>query len=178
VALSIPAVAAGQRLTASKVQQIIDGLVGLTTKVVKAGDQTVTNSTVLVNDADLLFAVAANAEYDWDALVIYQAPTGQDGKIAWTAPAGATCDWTSDGVDPAVSSGVVAARNFEPRILSDFALTGGIGAGTSMAIRPRGRLVTIGTAGTFRMQFAQSSSLAATSMIVKAASYLSIRRVA
>lgn len=179
MALSIPSVAAGQRLRASLVQSIIDGVVGLTGSVTKLADQSVTNSATLTNDSDLLFAVAASATYEWNGLIIYQATTAGDIKIAWTAPAGATLDWTSDGVDPAVAGGAtVATRNFEPRVLSDFAQSGGTGAGVSLVIRPQGRLVTSTTAGTFRMQFAQVTAAAATSAVVKAASYLSYRRTA
>jgi hypothetical protein len=179
VPLTFPTFSAGQRVPASYLQALSDDVAGLVPAVMKTADQTVTNNSTLQDDAELLLPVVANATYEMNALVIYSGTTAGDCKIAWTAPAGSALDWVSGGLDPAVgAAAVVGSRNFEIRALTDFAQSGGTGAGNKLAIVPSGTLYTGGSAGTFRMQFAQFVAAAATSAVVYARSKLSLRRIA
>lgn len=177
--LTFPTFAAGQRVPASYLQALSDDLAGLVPAVMKTLDQTVTNNATLQDDTELLLPVVANATYEMNALVIYSGTTAGDCKIAWTAPSGSALDWVSGGFDPgAGAAAVVGVRNFEIRTLADYAQTGATGAGNKLAIVPAGTLYTGGSAGTFRMQFAQVTAAPATSAVVYARSKLSLRRIA
>lgn len=147
------------------------------TSVIKSADETVTSSTTFQNDDHLLVSVLANSQYFVEFFLIYDAIQAADIKIQWTAPAGATFDWTHGGLGTSATatSGSVS-RNY--RTISDIGTIGGpaAGAGTNAVIPGEGRLVTSGTAGTFRLQWAQNTS-SATGAIVRANSVLIVQRL-
>lgn len=66
--------------------------------VFKAADETVTNSATVQNDDHLVLAVAANTDYWMECQVVYNAPTANDMKLGWTVPAGATFEWSNNGL--------------------------------------------------------------------------------
>lgn len=57
---------------------------------IKASDQTVNNSTVLVNDADFIFPVLANEKWSVTLNVKLDTATTPDWKFNWTVPAACT----------------------------------------------------------------------------------------
>ena len=56
----------------------------------KTADQTVNNSTTLVNDTDLVVPLLANRKYYWFMRVRFQSNSTPDIKFTWTVPSGAT----------------------------------------------------------------------------------------
>ena len=64
---------------------------GAPTLVRKTGNQLVTNSTTLVNDTDLVFAMAASTAYEFDAWVVCigGGNNATDCKFTFTVPSGA-----------------------------------------------------------------------------------------
>jgi hypothetical protein len=143
--------------------------------VVKGVDEAAISDIVLSNDAELFVSVSASMTYEVRSHIIYDSATAADMQIAWTAPAGATFQWNSHGGSgTAINADTV---NFETRTLAQSANVGGYGVGTQAVVCPSGLLVVAGTAGTFRMQWAQVVSTASNTT-VRAGSHLILRRVA
>ncbi len=140
-------------------------------------DLTVTNSTTLV-DA-LSVPVVAGAEYDVEALLIYEAPTGQDVKAGFNWPSG-TMVWGLIGLDPAATTITGDLRPVaygSPSNDQTFPIAGA-GAGNQLTALLRGTLVTSLSSGNLRLRWAQSTAAAATSAVLKAGSSLQVRRIA
>jgi len=139
----------------------------------KTSTETVTSSVTLQNDDDLFVAVDANAAYDVRLILRYQAATAGDIQIGWTAPAGSTHTNTYLHAlsTTAVGGGddVIVAGTTAPG-------AGGVGSGTDVALIWEGLLITAGTAGTLRLQWAQLASFA-TGTSVLAGSKLILQRI-
>jgi hypothetical protein len=140
----------------------------------KTADQTVTNSTTLVNDSHLLIAVAANTDYWLEAFVIYNAPTANDMQLAWTVPASATLDWCNNGLALAAAGSVDRIARTHLTAAST-ATVGGSGGDAVCAMK--GVLRTAGSAGDFRMRFAQNTAGAGTNVTVKTGSQIMLTRL-
>jgi hypothetical protein len=149
------------------------------TSVIKSADETVTNSAVFQNDDHLTATVLANTQYWVEFFLIYDGYSANDIQIQWSAPAGATFDWTHGGLalGTAATLGTVS-RNY--RTLAD---TGTIGcpnaaSGSGNVIIPGyGRLVTAGTAGSLTLQWSQVVAGAATTAIIRQRSVLILQRL-
>lgn len=140
----------------------------------KTTDETVSNSTALQNDDELVVAVSASATYWVDFFILYQAGTTADYKWALTFPAGSTMSiitrqwstalaWTEALSDAYTSGGAVAA--------------GGNGIGTNIGIVGVGILVVSTTAGNLQYQWAQNSAVVENT-VTKAGSGLKLTRMA
>ncbi len=79
---------AGLRLNAGATAPEWDGL--RRHHIIKSADETVTNSTTLQDDDDLVLAVGANEIWLVRGFFIVDAPTAGDFKVGWTAPASPT----------------------------------------------------------------------------------------
>jgi hypothetical protein len=141
----------------------------------KTGSQSVSGSTVLVNDTQLFVSVTANGIYELSSLILYDGDPAGDLQIGWSVPSGATLDYAAMGL-------AVAATLFTDDQTAYFNLTtvnpslGAVGAGTTCAVRLIGLLVVGGTGGTCVFRFAQRTA-SATATRVLANSYLSLRRL-
>lgn len=147
------------------------------TSVIKPGDETVASSITLQNDNDLAVSVLANSQYFVEFFIIYDAIQAADIQIGWTAPSGATFDWTHGGLGTsAVASVGAVSRNY--RVLADVGTVGGPAAasGTKAVIPGEGRLVTGVNAGTLQLRWAQNVSNV-TGTIVHANSVLIVQRL-
>lgn len=144
----------------------------------KTGDQSVTNSTALTNDAQLFVSVVANAEYDVEAKIIYEAPIANDFRYAFTWPSGALMPWGTIQLiqGAATNVGDIAPFAFGNPASGDAFNAGGGGAGNQLLVLAKGSLVVGATAGTLRFQFAQATAGAGTSAICKSGSTLMLRR--
>jgi hypothetical protein len=143
--------------------------------VVKSANQSVTSSTVLVNDTHLLLPLAANATYLLDGFIAYDGAFGAgEFKTDWTLPAGAALFWGLNG--PTVGGGALYDSNSRNSGTVAAAGTYGTG-GTRTSISPRGYITTGGTAGTLRLQWAQNASNA-TATTVYAGSWVRLLRIA
>ena len=123
----------------------------------KTADQTVNNSSTLVNDTHLVLAVLANEVWVVNAYLMYDSGTIPDIKFAWTVPAGATISWG------AISSDTGAANWANIGSPVALATTGSmafscLGAGTIQGAILTGIAVIGGTAGNVQLQWAQNTA--------------------
>jgi hypothetical protein len=152
----------------------VTGVGGITTAV-KPSDTPRISTTTLAADPHLTMTLQPGT-YDLDAKLFYEADTAADLKLNWLVPAGTTGAWWPGGADNSMSTIAFAARWGAPADLGSTSLpVGGIGAGTVLACRPMGT-VTITTAGTFALMWAQQASTAVNT-ILHALSSLSMRRI-
>lgn len=133
-----------------------------------------TTGTTLQNDDELFVSVAANATYEVRTLIRGAAQTADDLKVSFTGPAGYSFDYVAMGPTG-------GAAQFTDDLTGLFTTGGaptfgGLG-GTQIPIFINGILITGGTAGTFRFQFAQGN-LSASGVTVLLNSYLRLDRVA
>ncbi|MEO7399038.1 MAG: hypothetical protein ABIW84_10780 [Ilumatobacteraceae bacterium] len=138
------------RAAVSQVQDFVRPLFARKTSV-----QTVNNSTTLVNDTQLLLALAANGVYTVEGNLIYDTAAGKF-KLGWTVPAGATLSgfilaYATGG------SGSSAAGNLYGGLTESSATgVGGAGLGTKLVAVFRALIIMGATAGNFQVQWAQN----------------------
>lgn len=142
----------------SPVTSPFDSGAGAITHVQKAADTSRASTVTAAADPHLTLTLAANAVYDVECVAVWS--TGGGGlRATWTVPSGATMTWTdNDGVGVTSAAGVVT-----------FSGT----TGTTF----KGTLTTAGTAGSITLQWAQSTSNAAAT-ILRAGSALKLTRLA
>lgn len=170
-ATQFPVLTAGTKSTAATLEKLACWYAA------KGSDQSVASSTTLVDDVDLQFAsLVANAVYKVDGLIIYGADSTNKIKFGFIAPAGATLTWvllgTNGNVNPATS--FVMDRQ---TITSTSYVLSGPGNTTFMTAHLRGLLRMSSTAGTFKLQFAQSTS-GTNAAILKADTHITLQQVA
>lgn len=123
----------------------------------KTANQSVTASITKVDDTHLSVSVIATAVYlvQW-SLRTDGATTG-DLRYAFAGPAGATMTWSSLGLDIAAAA---AAAPFDQDVaaIGTDVLHGTLPTTTVSRVEGTGLLITTGTAGTFKMQWAQRVS--------------------
>ncbi len=125
----------------------------LLTKIRKTSDETVNNSTVLQNDNELLFAMAANEVWHVALIMIIDSSAVADFKFGFSLPAGATAHGYYIGHS---SAGAAIQGALIQTSVSD--LQGvGVGTGRNQAIV---NLVVINgvNAGNFQLQWAQNTA--------------------
>jgi len=160
-----------ERLKASILSALITEL--RPTCVIKSADETVSNSSTLQDDDELVLAAAANTTYRWEIGVAFGAGTTADYKFAFTFPAGATLTFFGPAWDTSLA--------FLPfgnagTYTSGAALTyGGAGVGTFRGVDLRGTLTMGSTAGNFAYQWAQATPTVENT-VTKAGSCLEIRK--
>lgn len=163
--MAIPVYVVGQVLPAADVNTWF-----LPRAAVKPSDQTVTSSTVLVNDTALVVAVDASATYE-----VFT-------ELFWTPVAGGAVPGMSlDFAIPAGATMIYRVISASGPPLSGVAGTPGTGfnansAGTYSILSIHGVCVVAGTAGNLQFKWAQSTS-SGTSTVVKANSFISARRI-
>lgn len=140
----------------------------------KTADETIASTTTLQDDNDLFVSVEANAIYHVIVSLKELSQPGDDFKTGWTGPAGYGFNGEARGPSGAAAAltDLVAA---DVGTGSHGIQFGGI-ASFNLPVRIEGILTTSGTAGTFRLQWAQFSS-SASGTTVKAGSFMVLRRV-
>jgi hypothetical protein len=150
--------------------------IGIPDYVVKPASETVTASTTLQDDDDLLYSLAASSTYEVEVFLIVSNSTAGDVKTAFSIPSGATGSRLCVGPTD-------TAAAFTSRTQTQMRLTAH-GWATSVAyqidtsnvvIVERGIIVT-SSAGTLKLQWAQNAS-SGTGTKVETNSYLKITRV-
>lgn len=122
----------------------------------KTSDQSVTSSTVLVNDTALLMAVAANEVWRFEMMLFWAAAATADLKWTFTAPAGATYNastvypFAAGGGNASIQQVIAAAVDFDLEVQD---------AANNLTMF-YGLIVNGGTAGNLQFQFAQNASSA------------------
>ncbi len=144
----------------------------------KASDQVVNANATLANDNDLAVALAANATYIVECVVIYDSSTAADIQFAWTGPTGTTFDWTNNGISTGAAGGTSSITVTRSPIGSGNPLpAGGVGVGSKLFAQIRGIVVTSSTTGNLQLMWAQNTS-DATNTTVRINSFLRLTRVA
>lgn len=148
----------------------------------KTADQTVTNSTTQTDDTHLFVSVAANAVYTVEAYITYNALAAADVNLAFTVPAGASGSWTGWGVGLTQSAQTTDGYTLraEQNTITQVRGFGGIesgGVAQDISVNIKGLLTTAGTAGTFRLQWAQRVANAQ-GTILRADSWIRLNRIA
>lgn len=138
----------------------------------KAVDETIISSATLQNDDVLLAAVAANAIYEFRLRAIINSGTTPDFKMGWTFPSGLTMTYD---LFEGESLGAVANVIQGPYIQTDVPPVSTTGSDQPWIAE--GLVIVSSTAGTLQWQWAQNT-LTASNTIVRAGSYLRLRRVA
>jgi hypothetical protein len=138
-------------------------------------DTVVNNSAVLVDVTGLAVAVLAGARYEVECFLSYDAAAAADAKVGWVAPAGATFTWTPNCPGTG-TAGAPFPLDAGQRDVATAAAMGGVAAGTIIDVVMRGRLVVAGTAGTFKLQFAQNTA-DPSNATVHAGSFLRLLRI-
>lgn len=160
--------AAGQTLTAS----ILSTLIGEVRprRVRKSADETLSNSTSLQDDDELVLSVVSGVTYQLKCLIYYGAGTTADFKAAFTHPGGTleyavacldTAAATSQTVSLAEASG--SAKSF-----------GGAGVASFRYLWYDG-MYACTSSGSLQFQWAQNSAVVE-STVVKAGSFLWLKQ--
>ena len=114
-------------------------------RLYKPDDETVTSSTVLQDDDDLLFPVAANEVWAWHGSLWFDSLSAENVKFCFTAPSGATGWWFR--VRPADSTVPKMTLGLDGRSVHQ------------SCIYPVGGFVMVGaTPGYLKLQWAQQAS--------------------
>ena len=170
----------GETVTASIMNSAVrDDLAALNSYVLKGSDESVTSSTTLQDDNDLLFVLPAIGTYLFDIWVYAQSATNAAGdlKVALTFPTG-TMRYSALGPDPAIASASVASGVWFTHLgatSGTSAISAGLSTNTNL-VWMHGMFAASAT-GTLRLQWAQDTSNASAST-VKAGSHMQIKQVA
>lgn len=142
--------------------------------VIKPSDESVTNSTTLQDDDALFAPVDANTDYWVWCIIFYTGPsTNGDLKINWDGPSGATFTWVSDSLGSAATTTVGnLSRNDQDLSTSPAPAT----VAVDCVAPVKGLLRIGGTAGTFKLTWAQATA-SATPCTIYAQSTLILRRL-
>jgi hypothetical protein len=139
-------------------------------KAVKSGDESRTSTIAVSDDSELVLTVAANTLYYVKGVLLYDGASGGDLRLGWSAPAGATFDWTGGGLDSA-STGLAGTMYVGAWTLAGEHVYGCNASGNNQFALPEGWLQTGANAGSFRARWAQGTS-SATSTRIRARSGL------
>jgi hypothetical protein len=143
----------------------------------KSADQTVNNSTTMVDAADLVVSVAANAVYLVDTGIYYVSNTAADIRFGWTVPAGASGSWHVGGAGGSIADGSTDTGGRWGIVSWGTANSAGGSAAVDLVAQPGGMLVVGATAGTLQFRFTQQAAIAVDTT-VRANSWLKAERVA
>lgn len=170
-----PTIAAGQRITAALLRSMMDDF------VVKASNTERTSTTTLADDPELVTdTLVSGATYWIQFLMGCSANTTGDIKFAWNVPSGSTGLRRSNGPGSTASDSDadnVAGRFGIHGFTTAIPYSGVRNSANQFWVREEG-LVTVGTAGTAAIQWAQNTSTATLASRVASGSLLFWRRLA
>lgn len=160
---------------------LLVGGIGQVQYSANTANQTVTNSTTMVNATNMSVPVVANATYVFECnLSVSGGNSAGDIKFGFTMPTGAQVDYGGQGLDIGLGSstavGTINAQGQENQTSPTTALSYGV-SGNVTRIMITGQLRMSSTAGTLQLQFAQNS-LSATGSVLRARSFMTVTRVA
>ena len=126
--------------------------------VIKTTNQTVTSSTILVPDNELIVPLLGNSQYWLEVFLIYDAIQAADLKLGWFYPTGATIDWSHGGLRGGATSAVdQISRTYLDE--TGFPWIGGPSAtsGTNAIVIGEG-IITTASSGNLQLRFCQNTS--------------------
>lgn len=157
---------------------VVSGGIGQVLFAKKTADTSRASTITATDDPHLVTTVAANATYELNAYIIYNANTTGDFGLQFGVPAGTTGDYSGVGwgrdATASVGTGGWTVRMNQNTITQNRTYGGDT---TDLTIHIKGIVVTAGTAGNFSFQWAQAVSDAGAT-IVRTPSYMVLRRVA
>ncbi len=133
------------------------------TTIVKAADQTVNNSTTLVDDDDFSFTVLANTDYLVNMTLLLATNATADWRLSWTLT-GMTFDWTVPFTK------VTNDWSFRDGAANASAATISISTDASLTSTPWEAVFVIhsgSTGGTLKFQWAQGTSNLSNTQVLK-----------
>ena len=142
--------------------------------VIKSADESVTSSTTLQNDNQLLLPLlVANTTYKFECYLDYEGGTAgsSDLKWTWSVPSGATLRYQASFVN--ISGNQQVATTLKD---TDTGIAETATAGVLKAVLMVGTLLVGSTTGTLQLQWAQNTS-SGTATIVHAQSELTLWRI-
>ncbi|MGI5288020.1 hypothetical protein ACQEVF_32410 [Nonomuraea polychroma] len=144
--------------------------------IIKASDESVTSSTALQADNELVMALSANTDYFVECFLIYSADPAGDIKTDWDAPTGTTFDWVAD----AITQSATATLDQVSRTAQSVSGTpshGGITNNSTFLVALHKGILRVGsTAGNLTLTWAQQAS-SANATFVRANSTLIVTRI-
>lgn len=144
-------------------------------EITKTADQAATqNTTNMLNDSKLFFAMAANTNYVFDAYIPIDDSNAAGGQYTFTAPTGAVINISTSNYNSGTGT---TANNYCNITTSGTActLTGGTATYAANFIQVHGFIRNSSTAGNLQFQFAQTTPTLASFPVVKAGAVLSWR---
>jgi hypothetical protein len=153
----------------SATKKFVCGTDSASLAIVKAADQSVTNTTTLVDDNDFNVAIGANETYILQFEINVQSPTAADIAYKLNAPAGSSChvDYNSS------SAGGVTYGNLGCNTLSGKVPTSGNNTDTVHFIYAS--ITTGATAGNVTLQWAQSATNDGATIVKKGSQLLGFK---
>jgi hypothetical protein len=156
-----------------------DNLNALNGFVRKTADESVTSSTALQNDNELLYTIPGAGSYIFDVTLfaVSAANAAGDLLIGFSFPAG-TCHFGAAGADAGIASGHIQTGEWVGALSATSGVTNiGYGLSTTvLMIRLHGLLIATAS-GTLQLMWAQAASNANAST-VKAGSFLEVKQAA
>jgi hypothetical protein len=143
----------------------------------KASDETVSNSTALQDDDDLVLAIGAGETWQAEWVLFTNAATSVDMKVALNVPTSATGRWGVTALDVGAASFPTASATI--RSSSDLSDTGviSVSGGTDGMIVIKAMVVNSTNAGSVKLRWCCNNAIGL-SAIVRANSFLVAHRVA
>lgn len=141
---------------------------------IKTSTESVTSSTTLQNDDQLVVPMLANYKYAFEAYLIYDGSTAGDLKAAFTVPSGATLNWTNFAPN---SGGTLVDYNAVVQTSSGATRNIACNGATVMSCQPKGYVGMGSTAGNLQLQWAQVASNATATRIFLG-SWIRLTRIA
>jgi hypothetical protein len=146
----------------------------ITIDKVRTADNTVTNTTTKVTDANLQFAATAGT-YVVEGMLIYRGPAACDLRLQYNYTGTVTRGiFHTGGIGTAATTSQTNSGNYEATAVNADGAWGTVD-GFDVTLHYRGILV-VSTAGTFSLQYAQFTANA-TGLIMRAGSSLSYRKL-
>lgn len=165
-------------LTRQQADARYQALSGLAYARKTADNAAVNNSTVLVNDTHLKFAVAANETWTFEIFVQHQGPVAGDFKCTVTGPAGSAGAWGALGPDTTLTaSATPTAPGMWRRRGLGSDMTYGTEDTSGSWLLIKGIIRNGSTAGDLQFQFAQSVATVGNTLTA-IDSYIAGRKVA
>lgn len=153
-------IAAGGRITAAAVAGVAPNA------VLKQADQSVTNSTTLVNDTELVVPVVAGAQYFFVCYLDWEGAAGTgDIRWKWALPTGATLRYALPTGN--INSLVNLTEQGSTTVSAE-----GSGAGVLLGVLMAGTLFNPSNNGSLQLTWAQNTANAGVPTIVHAQSAL------
>lgn len=143
----------------------------------KTSNESVTSSTTLQNDDQLVLPVAANAKYTFEMFLIYDGAGAGLGDLKrdFTGPSGIVMNYANFG--PNNSAAGLTQYDVVMATLTDVSRVLGTNGATAMTAQPKGYVATSSTAGNLQFRWAQNVS-SATATRVLVGSWMKLTRIA